>query len=154
MAEPSNEEVAKRYFAADMRNDLDTLEALRADDWQLHWPATGELVSSSAVYRAIHERFPGGYPQFDEVRVVGSEDRYAVTPANTVVRVAGSGEFWIGQARLRYGDGSEWYVVKLLELRERRVSRETDFWSAVTDPPAWRAGMTDRLPVSDDRGAA
>lgn len=150
MSELTNEEVARRYFEAATRNDLDALEALRADDWEMRWPATGELVRSSAAYRAIHERFPGGYPHIDALRIIGSEDRYVVTPANTVVRLAGSGDVWIGQGRLRYGDGSEWYFVKLVELRDGRIRRETDYWSPVTDPPAWRAGMADRLPTTDD----
>lgn len=148
MNDRSNEQVARAYLEADIRNDLDVLEGLRTEDWELRWPATGELVRSSATYRAIHENFPGGYPRFDMVRVLGSEDRYTLTPANTVVRVAGSGDVWIGEARVRYGDDSEWYVVKILELRGGKVRRETDYWAPVVPPPSWRSSLTDRLPVA------
>lgn len=151
MTEPSNEETVRRYFEADTRNHLDTLESLRTEDWQLRWPSTGELVPSSAVYREIHENFPGGYPQYDAIRLIGSEDRYVLTAANTVLRIAGSGDVWIGEARLRYGDGSEWYAVKVLELRDGRVHRDTDDWSPVGDPPAWRAALTERLPSDADQ---
>jgi hypothetical protein len=151
VAEPSNEDTVRRYLEADTRNDLDTLESLRTDSWQLRWPSTGELVPSSAVYREIHENYPGGYPHFDAIRLMGSEDRYVLTAANTVLRVSGSGDVWIGEARLRYGDGSEWYAVKVLELRDGRVHRETDYWSPVGEPPAWRAALTERLPSSADR---
>jgi hypothetical protein len=152
MPEPTNQEVASRYFEANMRNDLDALESLRTPDWQLRWPSSGELVPDSAAYRAVHENFPGGYPRFDLVRVMGSEDRYVVTPANTVLRVAGSGDVWIGQARLRYGDGTEWDTVKILELRDGRVHRETDLWSPLMEPPAWRRAFTRPLPRTDDQG--
>lgn len=150
MPDLTNEEVARRYLEADTRNDLDTLESLRDPDWQLRWPTTGELVPSSAAYRAIHEQYPGGYPRFGDIRIVGDEDRWVVSPANTVVRVAGSGDTWIAQARLAYGDGSEWYAVKILELRDGRIHRETDYWSPVTPPPDWRAALTEPLPKSAD----
>jgi hypothetical protein len=146
MPELSNEEVARRYFEANARNDLDALESLRTPDWQMRWPSTGELVASSQAYRAIHEHYPGGYPRFDDLRIVGTEDRYVVTPANTVVRVAGGGDVWIGEARLAYGDGSEWYGVKMLELRDGLVHRETDYWSPAMEPPAWRRDLTEQLP--------
>lgn len=149
MAQLTNEDVVRRYLDADARNDLDALEALRTADWQLRWPATGELVPSSAAYRAIHEHFPGGYPTFDTLRIVGTEDRYVMTPANTVLRLAGAGDVWIGQARLRYGDGSEWHVVKLLELRDGLVHRETDYWAPIGEPPEWRDGLTEPLPLDD-----
>ncbi|HEX6128970.1 MAG TPA: nuclear transport factor 2 family protein [Candidatus Limnocylindria bacterium] len=150
MPELTNEEVARRYFEANMRNDLDVLESLRTPDWQLRWPSTGELVADSAAYRRVHEDYPGGYPAFDQIRIIGSEDRYVVTPANTVLRVSGSGDVWIGHARLAYGDGSVWDGVKLLELRGGRVHRETDFWSPVMEPPAWRRDLTSPLPRAED----
>lgn len=149
MSAPTNEEIAHRYFEASAHNDLDALEALRTADWHAIWPATGELVPNSAAYRAIHERFPGGYPRFDTIRILGVEDRYAVTPANTVIRVAGSGDIWIGSARLRYADGGEWYTVKVIELLDGLVRRDTDYWAPHSDPPASRDGLTERLPQAD-----
>jgi hypothetical protein len=50
---------------------------------------------------------------------------------------------------MRYADGSDWYGVKLLELQDGLVRRETDYWSAVTEPPAWRDGLTERLAHDD-----
>lgn len=148
MPEPTNEQVARRYFEANARNDLGVLDSLRSPDWQMRWPSTGELLDSAA-YRAVHEHYPGGYPRFDTMRIVGSEDRYVVTPANTVMRIAGSGDVWIGEARMAYGDGTEWYGVKLLELRDVLVHRETDYWSPVTDAPDWRRRLTAPLPRAE-----
>ena len=145
----TNGDLVRRYLEANARNDLDALESMRAPDWEHRWPATGEIVRSNSAYRHLRDRYPGGYPSFDPVRVIGAEDRYVVTPANTVVRVAGSGDVWIGEARMRYADGSDWYGVKLLELREGLVRRETDYWSEVTEPPAWRDGLTERLAHDD-----
>ncbi|HEX7172344.1 MAG TPA: hypothetical protein VF365_07050 [Candidatus Limnocylindria bacterium] len=147
----TNEEFARRYIEAGARNELDALEQMRTPDWQLRWPATDELVPSSAAYRTIHENFPGGFPRFDEIRVAGPEDRFLLTPAYTIVRVAGTGDLWLAEARVRYGDGSEWCLAKVLELRDGKVHRETDYWAPVEEPPLWRVTMTDRL--SQTKGA-
>jgi hypothetical protein len=147
----TNEELVRRYLEADARNDLDALESMRTADWEARWPATGELVTSSAAYRAIHADFPGGYPQFAPTRVIGLEDRYVLTPANTVIRVAGDGDTWLGESRLSYPGQGDWFILKLLELRDGKVRRETDYWSPVSEPPPWRSGLTERLP--DERHA-
>ena len=122
---------------------------MRTTDWQLRWPATDELVPSSAAYRTIHENYPGGFPRFDEIRVAGAANQYLLTPGYTIVRVAGAGELWLAEARVRYRDGSEWCMAKVLELRNGKVDREPDYWAPVDAPPAWRATMTDRLTRGD-----
>jgi hypothetical protein len=141
----TNERLAQRYIEAGARNELDALESMRTPEWQLRWPATDELVPSSAAYRTIHENYPGGFPLFDDISVAGPGDRYVLTPAYTIVRVAGTGDLWLAEARVRYRDGSEWCLAKVLELRGGRVHRETDYWAPVAEPPEWRATMTDRL---------
>ena len=141
----TNEALARRYLEAGARNELDDLEKMRTSDWQLRWPATDELVPSSAAYRTIHEHFPGGFPRFTDIRFAGPDDRYLMTPAYTIVRVAGAGDLWLAEARVRYRDGSEWCLAKALELRDGRVRRETDYWAKVEERPGWRIGMTDRL---------
>ena len=148
MSDEANEQLARRYIEAGARNELDTLDEMRSPDWQLRWPATDELVASSNAYRAIHENFPGGFPRFDEIRVAGPDDRYLLTPAYTIVRVAGTGDLWVAEARVRYADHSEWHMAKVLEVKGGKIHRETDYWSRVEEPPAWRAGMTERLSAS------
>jgi hypothetical protein len=141
----TNEQLAWRYIEAGARNELDALEEMRTPDWQLHWPATDELVPSSAAYRTIHESFPGGFPRFDGISVAGPGDRYILTPAYTIVRVAGTGDLWLAEARVRYADGSEWCLAKVLELQDGKVHRETDYWAPAQEPPEWRIGMTEPL---------
>jgi hypothetical protein len=146
MTDPAtNEQFARRYIEVGARNELDALEEMRTPDWQLRWPASDELVPSSAVYRTIHENFPGGFPRFENISVAGPQDRFIMTPAFTIVRMAGTDDLWLVEARVRYGDGSEWCLAKVLELRGGKVHRETDYWAPVQERPEWRAAMTDRL---------
>ena len=141
----TNEQFARRYIEAGARNELDALEEMRTPDWQLRWPASDELVPSSAAYRTIHENYPGGFPRFENISVAGPQDRFVMTPAFTIVRMAGTDDLWLVEARVRYGDGSEWCMAKVLELRDGKVHRETDYWAPVQERPEWRATMTDLL---------
>ena len=68
-----------------------------------------------------------------------------MTPAFTIVRMSGTDDLWLVEARVRYGDGSEWCMAKVLELRDGKVHRETDYWAPVQERPEWRATMTDLL---------
>jgi ketosteroid isomerase-like protein len=145
MSDEANEQLARRYIEAGARNDLDALDEMRAPDWQLRWPATDELVPSSAAYRAIHENFPGGFPRFDDIRVAGPDDRYLLTAAYTIVRVSGTGDLWLAEARVRYADDSAWCMAKVLEVRDSKIHRETDYWSRVEERPGWRLALTERL---------
>src|SRR4051812_18637736 len=105
---PTNEEVAQRYAQAASEGDDETMTRLRHPDWQVHWPQSGEIVRGSDPYRRITEAYPGGRPASKVDRVVGAGDRWVMTPGNTVLRIAGNGEFWWGEWRMTYPDGREW----------------------------------------------
>jgi hypothetical protein len=144
MAGASNEEVVRRYSEACVQGDLDVQVRLRHADWVAEWPQSGERVLGSAAFRAIHEHYPGGAPRSELVRVVGAEDRWTVTPSNTIIRVAGSGDFWWSEWSMRYPDGREWLSVSLLELRDGLVYRETVYWAEPFEAPSWRAEWVER----------
>jgi hypothetical protein len=145
MAQPSNEEVVRRYFKASAAYDYDTTGALRDPEWTREWPQSGERVRGSASDRAIMENWPGGRPSGLSVRVVGSEDQWVVTPFQTIQRIVGSGDFWFADGTSAYPDGSTWFLVALLQLRGGKVYRETWYFAAPFDAPAWRAAWVERM---------
>jgi hypothetical protein len=145
MAQPSNEEVVRRYFKASAAYDYDTTGALRDPEWTREWPQSGERVRGSANDRAIMENWPGGRPSGLSVRVVGSEDQWVVTPFQTIQRIVGSGDFWFADGTSAYPDGSTWFLVALLQLRGGKVYRETWYFAAPFDAPAWRAAWVERM---------
>ena len=71
------------------------MERLRHPDWTSDWPQSGEVVHGSQAFRAINESYPGGAPRSALVRIVGAEDRWAVSPSQSVIRVAGAGDFLV-----------------------------------------------------------
>jgi SnoaL-like protein len=135
---PTNEEIARRYARAASDGDDDALAALRAADWQVRWPQSGEVVHGSDAFRAISDNYPGGRPTSHVERIVGVEDRWVVTASNTVLQLAGDGDFWWGEWQMTYPDGRTWNCIDLLELRNGKVWRETVYWAAPFEAPAWR----------------
>jgi hypothetical protein len=141
MAERSNEEVVYAYLEAlsARDHDWDRIGRCRHADWVLEYPQSGERIRGHANDVAIHDRYPGGLPELDPKRVIGSEDRWVVTPSLTVNRIVGSGEAWFSEGIFHYPDGSTWHVAAIYQLRDGKVLRETVYWAPPFDPPAWRA---------------
>jgi hypothetical protein len=134
----TNEEVVARYATASARNDLEGLEALRHPEWAVDWPQSGERVLASDSFARIVEHYPGGKPTVEVSRIVGAEDRWVVTPGNTVLKVAGSGDFWWGEWVMTYPDGAVYHVVDLIELRDGLVHHESVYWAPPFEAPEWR----------------
>jgi len=145
MTERSNEDIVRAYWRAHATHDSDALTALRHPDWTAEWPQSGERVRGDANDRALTANFPGGLPNVKAERVVGSEDRWVMTPLFSIQRVVGSGDFWWGEGSVAYPDGSTWCLAVLLELRDGRIYRETDYFAAPFDAPEWRAQWVERM---------
>ena len=62
VANPSNEEIVRRYYQAHAAHDYDLAGTLRDPDWLCEWPQSGERVRGSANDRAIMENWPNGRP--------------------------------------------------------------------------------------------
>ncbi|HTK45698.1 MAG TPA: nuclear transport factor 2 family protein, partial [Patescibacteria group bacterium] len=94
MTRLTNEECVRRYAAASAAHDLEALPTLRHPEWMVSWPQSGEIVHGSQAFAEIITNYPGGAPAVEVTRIIGAEDQWVVTPANTAIRVAGSGDFW------------------------------------------------------------
>lgn len=139
----TNEDVVRDYARASVELDLEALAALRHPDWMVMWPQSGERVTSSDSFAEIIRSTPGGSPRTDVERIVGGEDRWVVTPGNTVIRVAGTGDAWWAEWIVTYPDGQPYHCVDLLELRDGRVYREVVYWAPPFAAPDWRRPFVD-----------
>ncbi|MEP7040894.1 MAG: nuclear transport factor 2 family protein [Chloroflexota bacterium] len=122
----AGEDLIRRYVAASAADDFPAMEALRHPDWQEAWPQSGEVVTSSANYRAVRSGRPEGAPR--------------VEPG----RMGGSGETWWGEAIVHYGDGSRWLGITVFELRDGLVHRERVYFGPPVSAPEWRAPWVER----------
>jgi hypothetical protein len=145
LASDSNADVVRRYMAAHVAHDYDAVGSMRHAEWYEEWPQSGERVRGHGNDQAIMDNWPGGLPKAGEVRVVGSEDRWVLTPAWTIQRVIGSGDsFWVDGVA-NYPDGSKWFILALLELRGGKLVKETWYFGPPLEAPAWRAQWVERI---------
>lgn len=144
MARLTSEETVRQYAEATVAFDLPTLTRLRHPDWMVVWPQSGERVRGTENFAEIIRNYPGGTPITEVTRVIGAEDRWVVTPGNTVLKVVGSGDFWWAEWRVTYPDGKVYLAVTLIELRDGLVAKETTYWAAPFEAPAWRAPWVER----------
>jgi hypothetical protein len=124
------------------------LEGLVHPDFVDAYPQSGERTHGLANLRAIVDNYPGGYISGGTDRIVGSEDRWVVTPSFTVQRIEGSGDTFTGVQKGRYPDGSEWHIVTIGEIRDGRVWRVQSFFAPAFEPPAWRAAWVEIDPAA------
>jgi hypothetical protein len=142
----TNEQVIAAYAEASARLDPESLAGLRHPYWRVVWPQSGEEVHSNEAFAEIVRNYPGGAARGEVTRVVGAEDRWVVTPGNTVVLVAGSGDFWWSEWRVTYPNGEVYLCVDLMELRDSQIWRETVYWASPFEAPAWRSPWVEQGP--------
>lgn len=146
MTSRDNRAVVEKYLRA-LPTGFDILSDLQHEDFVEEFPQSGELIRGSENFRAIHQRYPGGAPSDELHRVTGSEDRWAMTPTFTLVRISGMGDAFTGESSASYPDGSEYRVVTILEMKEGRVFRARSYFAPVFEAPSWRAQWVE---VADD----
>lgn len=136
--------VFEAYLRAANGRDVAALEGLFDDDFEDVYPQSGELTRGLANFRSIIEQYPGGgYAGQGTDRLVGTEDRWALTPSFTVVRIEGTGDTFTGVTRSRYPDGTDWYIVTIAQMRNGKLWRAETYFAQTFEPPAWRAAWVE-----------
>jgi len=125
MSEAANRATIEALAAALNARDLDALDRVFTDDIVMEWPQSGERIRGAENRREVYARFPA-LPQ--------------VTPGELM----GSGDLWVLQADLDYGDGDPYQCVFVFEMRDGLIARETAYWSKPFPAPDWRALWVER----------
>src|ERR1700679_3155139 len=107
-----------------------------------HWAASdaGDLETEHRIY---HEDAVLEYPQSGE-RTRGRRNilnQRAIQPSKkrfAVRRIIGGGDLWITELILTY-DGKPSCTVSIMEFRDDKVARETQYFADPFVAPAWRA---------------
>jgi ketosteroid isomerase-like protein len=148
MAQPSNREVVEAFVRAVEAKDLDAQCALLADDFVDEMPQSGERTRGRENWRRIVEAYPGGIGTTDAAgkRIIGSEDRWVMTPNFSALRIEGSGDTYTYVGTVRYSGGDIWQVIAIAEVRDGKIARTTTWYAAPFDAPEWRAAIVERFP--------
>ena len=113
-----------------------------------HWAASN-ADDFETEHRIYHEHAVLEYPQSGE-RIRGRRNiqiQRATQPSKkrfAVRRIIGGGDLWITEFILTY-DGKPSYTVSIMEFRDDKVARETQYFADAFPAPAGRAQWVERM---------
>ena len=113
-----------------------------------HWAAS-DANDFETEHRIYHEDAVLEYPQSRE-RIRGRvniQTTRSIQPNRkrfTVQRIIGGGDLWVTEFILTY-DGKPSYTVSIMEFRDDKVARETQYFADPFVAPAWRAQWVERM---------
>jgi ketosteroid isomerase-like protein len=148
MGQPSNREIAEAFVRAIEAKDLEAQLALLADDFVDEMPQSGERTRGRDNYRRIFESYPGGVGTADAQgrRIIGSEDRWVMTPTFNALRIEGSGDTYTYVGTITYSGGDVWQVIAIVQISDGKLRRSTTWYAPPFEAPAWRAPFVERFP--------
>lgn len=142
-------EFFKRYYRAIGARDFGTLETMFHPDFVGEYPQSGERFRGFRSFRSQLEHYSDPQPLTgqDELvtKVLGDEERWAITPGYTVVPLAGPQQYTT-ISRARYPDGSYWRVVSIMTLRDGLIAHSETYFAPEFEPPEWRSDLAERVP--------
>ena len=114
-----------RHWAASDANDFETEHDIYRDDAVLEYPQSGERISSRRNIQASRMAQP-------------NQKRF------TVRRILGVGELWVSEFILTY-DGKPSYTVSIMDFKDNKVARETQYFGDPFEPGPSRAQWVERM---------
>jgi ketosteroid isomerase-like protein len=109
-----------QHWAASAAGDQVGEHEIYHDDVVCEYPQSGEIIHGHQNLQALRSHHPGKPSDF------------------TVRRIVGEGDLWVTEYQIDYG-GKRALTVSIMEFRDGRVSRETQYFANSFEAPAWRA---------------
>ena len=145
----TKQEFFRRYVNAIAERDFELLETMVHPEYVGEYPQSGERFHGFQALRFQLEQYPGGLPaaRFDDSRtkILGEEERWAISPGYTVLPL-NTPERFTTVSRSPYPDGSIWWVVSILTLKDDKVWHAETYFAPEFDPPEWRKGIVEIVP--------
>ena len=126
MTHHENRAVLDRMVSAMINGDVESATAELADDAVVEWPQSGERISGRQACFTVYSNYPGGPPHYE------------------VKRVSGGGDTFFVEAVGDYG-GQKVYMTSVVEFRNGKIARQTEYFADPFEPPAWRMEWVDRI---------
>jgi hypothetical protein len=114
-----------QHWAASDANDFATEHLIYHEDAVLEYPQSGERTRGRSNIQNQRASQP-------------SKKRF------TVRRIIGGGNLWVTELILTY-DGKPNYTVSIMEFRDDKVARETQYFADPFPAPAFRAQWVERM---------
>ncbi|MQA99471.1 MAG: hypothetical protein GEU78_04140 [Actinobacteria bacterium] len=149
----SGRNMVERYLQA-MKGPIDweSVHELQHPDYVDEWPQSGERTRGRENFRAILENWPGGIldDSLARRRIVGAEDQWSVGGPVfgafiTPIRIVGSGDVYTWEGEVRYPTEEVWKIVGIVELRDGKVAKTTEYFAPPFEAPEWRSQWVERM---------
>ena len=114
-----------RHWAASDANDFETEHDIYHDDAVLEYPQSGERIRGRRNIQASRSAQP-------------NKKRFSVR------RVLGTADLWVSEFILTY-DGVPSYTVSIMEFKDGKVARETQYFGDPFAPGPSRAQWAERI---------
>jgi hypothetical protein len=111
----------ERHWAASDTNDFAVEHEIYREDAVLHYPQSGERILGRSKIQESRTLQP-------------NKKRFAVQ------RIIGDGDLWVTEFVLSY-DGEPSYTVSIMEFRDGKVARETQYFADPFKPRPSRAHL-------------
>src|SRR5580658_4640548 len=125
MEDPEIRDRLDAHWAASDANDFETEHEIYHEDAVLEYPQSGERIRGRRNIQASRTAQP-------------NKKRF------TVRRVLGAGDLWVTEFILTY-DGAPSYTVSIMEFRDGKVARETQYFGDPFKPGPSRAHLIERM---------
>ena len=126
MADPEIRTALDRHWAASDADDFEAEHRIYQEDAVLEYPQSGERIRGRRNIQASRTAQP-------------NRKRFNVR------RIIGAGDLWVTEYVLSY-DGRPSYTVSIMEFREGKVARETQYFADPFEPGPSRAQWVERMP--------
>jgi ketosteroid isomerase-like protein len=139
MTVSEHERILRGFSQVISTHDWDRLGEFMHDNVVVEYPQSGERFEGLANVRGQFENYPDLGPGTSELNDIIGDTAFALTPSYTLIAVDGSGGRGTAVIRVRYPDGSLWWVLNLYQLRDGRIGRSRSYFAPDFDAPDWRA---------------
>ncbi|HZD42282.1 MAG TPA: nuclear transport factor 2 family protein [Terriglobales bacterium] len=127
-----------RFMEIFNAGEAERLEEVFDQDIVVDWPQSKERIKGLANVKAVLRNFPDK-PEASQTRFMGEDSRYLLTPMFTTVKVEGTGDNVISTMKLKYPDGSDWYVISLMIVRDSKFVKMIQYYAPFYEAPQWRS---------------
>ena len=122
-----NRATMERTIDAIFRGDWDTAGQAMAEDSVVEWPQSGERIVGRDACLNVFRNYPGSGPTYTLKRIIGGPDVFII------------------EALSDYS-GDIFHFTSIVEFRDGKIARQTDYWAAPFEAPGWRSQWVQRTP--------
>jgi len=120
MGNQENRAALDQHWAASAAGDLEAEHNIYDDDVLCEYPQSGEKIRGRRNLQALRGHHPGKPSGF------------------SIRRAVGAGDLWVTEYVINY-EGKPFQTVSIMEFRDGKVVRETQYFAEPFVAPAWRS---------------